>query len=74
LLRPVRFVHVYFQSSYVAQLQGRKPWNATGERDRKTGRWAIDESMIKPVMVKTKAASTTKTDAKQESERGKGID
>jgi len=72
LLRPVRFVH--FLSSHDVQLQGRKPWNATGERDRKTGKWTIDESLIKPVMVKTKAASTTKTDAKQESERGKGID
>jgi len=56
------------------QLQGRKPWNATGERDRKTGKWTIDESLIKPVVVKTKTASATKTDAKQESERGKDAD
>jgi len=51
-------------------MQGRKPWNATGERDRKTGKWLIDESLIKPVMLKTKTASTAKSYAKQESDRG----
>ena len=39
-------------------VQGRKPWNATGERDAKTGKWSVDLSMIKPVVLKT-----TKLDA-----------
>jgi len=73
LLRPVRWL-ILSQRSYHVQLQGRKPWNATGERDRKTGKWTIDESLIKPMMVKTKAASTTTTDAKRESSRGTDVD
>jgi hypothetical protein len=36
-------------------MQGRKAWNATGERDPATGRWILDLSKTKPA--KTKKAA-----------------
>jgi hypothetical protein len=36
--------------------QGRKAWNATGERDAKTGKWVVDLTMVKPVTPKKKKA------------------
>jgi hypothetical protein len=32
--------------------QGRKPWNATDLRDPVTGKWILDMSMVKPVVLK----------------------
>jgi len=36
-------------------VKGRKAWNATGERDPKTGKWVLDLSLVKPLVVKKRS-------------------
>jgi hypothetical protein len=56
LLRPVsRGAH---QSINAAQ--GRKPWNATGEREKTSGKWVIDLAKSKPVVVKNRKVKRAK--------------